>query len=438
MIREELGTSYSTDSTAELLRPVPRARLPDLRPSRGIRKEESSTSTGPSSSYSTNVTSSSYSGPTHSREQGRVDGAPPTMEGTPLSITTLEDTTDVGGEGTSPPLNSQGRTTTHPSQAPEMGTPPVFVPSRETTPTPSPPCTPPRQKVLRPPLHHSTPHTSTRSRVFTNDVLPPPDETITSQTAVKRQAEVSFSKRLVNYLNDWMISCPLQSPPRTTHSPPTPKPSLPSTSRDYYYTELTHPPRLERGGLEREPVRVTRGAHTAPEGVSRPGDPGDEDRLAVERERELGRLGQSPRLHHVTTSKVSSATQTGHSQLSDGSDEETTLRPTTTPDRPPHDGPKVHFSSSTRLREQERRRHAHVGHPGDVGEEKNGELRQRLDLESRIARTRASVLSTLYQNYLRELKESSRESRPRAGRPQRAKVHCPVLVWLSLLTRRYM
>lgn len=208
VIREELGTGYSTDSTAELLCPVPRARLPDLRPSRGAGRDESSSITGPSSpSHSSHMPSSSHSdrvdrGECRLSGHGRECGHRPTHEGTPLSITTLEDTTDTQGETSpTPPPANQRLAFTPPLHILEMGKPPLHLPSHQPPPSsPTVPSTPPRHKTLRPPLHQSTPHVSTRSRVFGSNVPRPSGETVSLQEGDRGQAEVSLS-----------LSCPAMS-----------------------------------------------------------------------------------------------------------------------------------------------------------------------------------------------------------------------------------
>lgn len=155
VIREELGPSLSmaTDSTAELLRPVPRARVPRMARPPHTWWEDSSISsmTAPSSSLQTSSSGHDprrESTPASSDETGEVYvGRPPQLEITAL---TSSDTDTLDCQV----IRHQ---------------PPIVVPSSSPVERrPSPPSTPPHQRLHVSPLHHSTPHTSTRSRVFGN------------------------------------------------------------------------------------------------------------------------------------------------------------------------------------------------------------------------------------------------------------------------------
>ena len=182
VIKEELGTShsYSTDSTVELLRPVPRGRVPDVihergrvpgvtrekgtvthergRVAREPLREDSGSTTLPSSSLHTTNSSGREKDPS-------------------LTITSLDDTTDIGE--TPQPRHEHAamppsRTIT--SQTVERDKQPsILIPSGTSTSHPRLPQTPlHRQRLLTSPLHHSTPHTSTRSRVYERHPSPPP------------------------------------------------------------------------------------------------------------------------------------------------------------------------------------------------------------------------------------------------------------------------
>lgn len=153
VIQEELGTStsHTTGSTAELLRPVPRARLPweGERPRPPPQADSSSTTAGPPSTLHT---SSSYS------EVSRIVN---TLN--PKDDATLTSSNTDPGDPTvtakpKPSIVVPSGSSTEPSHSPAKSpSPPLHTP----------PLSPLHQhQLLSSPLHHSTPHVTTRSRVF--------------------------------------------------------------------------------------------------------------------------------------------------------------------------------------------------------------------------------------------------------------------------------
>lgn len=150
VIREELGpsSSRSTNSTAELLRPVPKARLPWERPCPPPPANSSSTTAGPPSTLHT---SSSYSEVGLTGDTHHLKNAP---------VASSSDCTKTGQ--TRPPLAvPSGELSRSPitSPPPPLHTPPVSPLHR---------C-----QLLSSPLHHSTPHLTTRSRIFRDRATKP-------------------------------------------------------------------------------------------------------------------------------------------------------------------------------------------------------------------------------------------------------------------------
>lgn len=185
VLREELGhSSHSTvtDSTAELLRPVPMARLPTGSDRTTMR-------------YTTQVHSQQREDPSMGTLQGNESSAtttnsqPPSLTISSLHSTSTEESRVISQVRETPP-NNAGISSTANDRLHERAAGsavltnvnakvPMVVPSGEssvgTTPSPTlhelhtPPQSP-RQghhghRQLSP-LHHSTPHTSTRSRLF--------------------------------------------------------------------------------------------------------------------------------------------------------------------------------------------------------------------------------------------------------------------------------
>ena len=154
VIREELGpsTSHSTNSTAELLRPVPRARLPWEGPRPPPPADSSSTTAGPPSTLHT---TSSYS------EVGLTGDAHHPKNATAASRGDRIKTSQAG-----PSVVIPSGSSTESSPSPISSPPP---------PLHTPPISPlHRRQLLSSPLHHSTPHLNTRSRIFRDKAGQPP------------------------------------------------------------------------------------------------------------------------------------------------------------------------------------------------------------------------------------------------------------------------
>ena len=153
VIREELGpsSSRSTNSTTELLRPVPRARLPWERPRPPPPANSSSTTAGPPSTLHT---SSSYSEVGLTADTHHLKNA---------TVASGGDCTKTGQ--TRLPVAVPSGSSTELSRSPITSPPP---------PLHTPPVSPlHRRQLLSSPLHHSTPHLTTRSRIFRDRATKP-------------------------------------------------------------------------------------------------------------------------------------------------------------------------------------------------------------------------------------------------------------------------
>lgn len=183
VLREELGHSSRsavTDSTTELVKPVPAARLPTrlLTTVPATRQEQTRRDVWCSGENYSVVSQSNESSATNSKpasltisslhttsteeESGYHERAIPQARGAPQDAVTADGTNRQQDKA-----DASSRVTG--AKAPILGFVPLSGESSVGT-TPSPKlCTPPqspRQHHSISPLHHSTPHTSTRSRLF--------------------------------------------------------------------------------------------------------------------------------------------------------------------------------------------------------------------------------------------------------------------------------
>lgn len=230
-------------------------------------------------------------------------------------------------------------------------------------------------------------------------------------------------------------------------------PNLPATEE--YYTELTHPPRLERAGhptpAHFHPAQPV--AHSAPEVLGKPQDKekskgdirikptsgrttGTSDHSPVLRpppsaegravDQSAGRPTRvstavqtdtpPPEMHELPSAQDTSKDREEQSQTYSPSPEtsaiitpsiSSSVAQTTLP-------PRVHLSASTEWQERPRN-FGFVSTADQTSSRGVGDLtsvQRQLELDSRAAQTRASVLATLYQNYLRELKSSKPTGTP--------------------------
>ena len=207
MIHEELGPSPSapsySDSTASLLRSVPRARAPPL--ARAPRWGDSATSADLSSSLPTN---SSCDDRGHLATVGSRGRRLPALglraRDSVLSSSTSSDPARGLRGAQRPEIQSvrAGVSVTVVDEVPATSGPPIVIPSgssaepSSSAPSHTPPSTPPshQHESLHPPLHHSTPHTSTRSRVFTEQ----PPHVAQAGCSGQEQRELQRSSKLVS------------------------------------------------------------------------------------------------------------------------------------------------------------------------------------------------------------------------------------------------
>ena len=220
-------------------------------------------------------------------------------------------------------------------------------------------------------------------------------------------------------------------------------PDLPAVEE--YYTELTHPPRLERAGhpacSHLRPAQPV--PHSAPEVLGKPHDKED-GRGGIRIEPSIGgargtsdhspvlrpppsaggrAVDQSPaRPDRVSTAVQTDTpspecpsvqdTGTGRGQPSQAASA-TITPPLSSPVTQTTLPPRVHFSASTEWQDHSRRDFVSTTNQSSCSEV--GDLTsvpRQLELDSRAAQTRVSVLATLYQNYLLELKASKPRGTP--------------------------
>ena len=437
VLREELGhSSHSavTDSTTELMRPVPAARLPTGLIKTATTKEVQTFTEFQCSGESSSVVS-------RSNESTAVNLPPPSLTISSLQTTSTEEgsylqgVTSQAGEmpqdGASTAANTNRlQEEAAPSSAVTETRAPIstFVPSGEssigTTPSPKQLHTPPRspqQHHSLSPLHHSTPHTSTRSRLF-------PFSSSTS-TAISSH------------------SCSHSHPLATV----TPSVTVSNKHREHTDTHST------RDGEEgRVHKKITRSADLTDESTLVPESPPTQhayprlipdltitDLHTTTMSSEGG--GACSDAAHGRELKQANAYQSS-SEDSESTNSETpphskqpspqrVAQPSLTVSRTPLPrgttaAQKVRFSQSTEQRE--RTRHgcslsaSSSKHPScEVGDLSSIQLK--LGRGDRMAQSRASVLATLYQNYLKTAqpatltanktsttKSSSSKSKPRS------------------------
>lgn len=242
-----------------------------------------------------------------------------------------------------------------------------------------------------------------------------------------------------------MLNCDVSDIPQLS------TPNLPAIEE--YYTELTHPPRLERAGhptrAHLHPAQPV--AHSAPEVWGKPqekekskGDirikptsggirgtsdhspvlrpPPSAERRAVDqssgRPTRVSTAVQTdtppPEMHECPSAQDTSKDREEQSQTYSPSPETSaTITPsisssvaqTTLP-------PRVHLSASTEWHGCPRSFGSTADQTSSRGVGDLTSVQRQLELDSHAAQTRASVLATLYQNYLRELKSSKPTGTP--------------------------
>lgn len=368
LIREELG---STDSTADLLRPVPRPRLPFL---------------------------------SHFSSQNSSSLTPPQPSPTPsLTITSLTSNSVTSEQPGTVVLEREGERPRPPHHGDR---------ERELAHSPpsSPPSTPPlsHRRLLSSPLHHSTPHTSTKSRVF-------PDHTQTVPPSLTSQP----------------LPRPLSFPLTTQLTP-----SFPLTSRPTPLSEAqaapTHPTRDLGNPLSAHLLSSAPPATERRESQQEGGGGGETDvasrfvqaTVATQTDEVVSGSQTCPQSTPSTASSsmplveqsppVSSPDQEtrtqdilepGHEHSSNSSQSSPS---SPTPKFPPG-GPRVHFSSPT------------TQHRSSL--EATPSLERSLEVGRRAAEVRAELLASLYQHYLRELRSSQPSEGKGKGRAAVGRTH---------------
>ena len=382
VLREELcRSSHSavTDSTSELLKPVPVATLPT-----GVLTTTTDRHPHGQKEHRDNL----LNGSVQNGESSSATSQPPS-----LTISTLHSTSTEGSSCHYHGALSEARDTMAAGQAKTAVDSKInFVPSGEssigTTPSPNlhtPPRSPRQQRQLSP-LHHSTPHSSTRSRLF-------PFSTSTS-TAISSSSSHPLGIAMVTpSVTTYQRRAPQvdtvaegSSTAYQPHSKQSPPPSNLTTEDSTLLPESSPSPSRSRHAA---PELTITDLHTTTMSSGREVDTrhtysDDSDSTADSETPPPSRQGyQATKSDRMYTPPATSRALSAAAQ-------------------------KVRFSHSTEKRE----RAMHSGsslttsssdQPSfEVGDVTSIEMK--LGLDAQVAKSRASVLATLYQNYLSDLK----------------------------------
>ena len=337
LIREELG---STDSTADLLQPVPRARLPHL---------------------------------SHFLSRNSSSLTPPHPSPTPsLTITSLTSSSVTSEQPGTVVLGREGESSGRPHQG--DGGREDLAPS----PPSSPPSTPPlsHRRLLSSPLHHSTPHTSTKSRVFpthTQTVPPslasqPPPRPPSFPLTESQAAPSHPTHGLGNPLSAHLL---LPAPPATER-----RESQQEGGGGGRGGGTSTVSRLVQAAVATQTDEVVSGSQSCPQSTP---STAPSTMPLVEQSPPVSTPDQVTRTQDIL--------EPGHEHSSNSS--QSSGSPT--PKFPPG-GPRVHFSSPTTQHRSSK--------------EATPSLERSLEVGRRAAEVRGELLASLYQRYLRELRAS--------------------------------
>ena len=379
VLREELcRSSHSavTDSTTELLKPVPVATLPT-----GVLTTTDRHPHG-QKEHRDNLSNVSLQ---KNEESSSATSQPPS-----LTISTLHSTSTEASSchyHGAPPSEAMAAGQAKTAIDSKMN----FVPSGEssigTTPSPklhTPPQSPRQQRQLSP-LHHSTPHSSTRSRLF-------PFSTSTS-TAISSSSSHPLGIAMV-------------TPSVTTHQRRAPQVDTVAEGSSKVYqphSKQSPPPSNltteDSTLLPESSPSPSRSRHAAPE------------LTITDLHTTTMSSGREVDTHHSysddSDSTTDSETPPPSRQGYQATKSDLMYTPPTT-SRASSAAQKVRFSHSTDQRERARHSGSSLttsssDQPSfEVGDVTSIELK--LGLDAQVAKSRASVLATLYQNYLSDLK----------------------------------
>ena len=387
VLREELDrSSHSTvtDSTTELLRPVPVARLPPSIVNTAAKHKNAHVppqiphksrggSAATSSNESSVATNSQHPSLTISSLQST------STEGSTYEQRMISHVREMAARG-SASQRDDGSTT--------MGgkTATLFIPSGDssigTTPSPklhTPPQSP-RQHHTLSPLHHSTPHTSTRSRLFPSSTSTTISSTLTHPLGT---ASVTPSVTVARQHRAAVIA---------TRSLPTQEQSSLLASEESTLVPQSSPSPSGRSRLVEDLTITDLHTTTMSSGGGGTDRPAGADNAGLSEE------------SYSTSSETPPPTE---SRLPRTTHAVCTCTPPSS--RAATAAQKVRFSQSTEQRE--RARHE-SGLSSGLSEQSGVEvgnlssIQCKLGLDAQAAQSRANVLATLYQNYLSELKTS--------------------------------
>lgn len=387
VLREELcRSSHSavTDSTTELLKPVPVATLPT-----GVLTTTDRHPHG-QKEHKDNLSNDSLH---KNDESSSATSQPPS-----LTISTLHSTSTEGSSchyhGAPPSEARDTMAAGHVKTAVDSKM--NFVPSGEssigTTPSPNlhtPPQSPQQQHQLSP-LHHSTPHSSTRSRLF-----PFSTSTCTS-TAISSSSSHPLGIAMV-------------TPSVTTHQRRAPQVDTVAESSSKVYqphSEQSPPPSNltteDSTLLPESSPSPSRSRHAAPELTIT-----DLHTTTMSSGREVEQVDTRHSYSDDSDSTTDSETPPPSRQGYQATMSVSTHTPPTI-SRASSAAQKVRFSHSTEQRE--RARHSGSSLTTSLSDQPSFEvgdvtsIEMKLGLDAQVAKSRASVLATLYQNYLSDLK----------------------------------
>ena len=418
VLREELGhSSHSnvTDSTTELLMPVPAARLPS-----GVLKPTARhTQVHPPHTQLQHKDASSSE--SQSNETSTINSQPPSLtisslhststEGSSYDRRVLSQVSETRQDAASLTAAGRDREAAVNAKVNEAKASPLFIPSGEssigTTPSPNlhtPPQSPQQRRQLSP-LHHSTPHTSTRSRLF--PLSSSMSATATASTSCSHPLGVATVTPSVTVARQHTRA---ESGVRSSDKER--EKSLPHVERSALSTVTTDESTLVPGSSP-SPPRCSRQLPPPELSVT---DLQSNTMSSVGGGRDGGVAGEQGGVHHGCSLDDSD---------SSGSETPPPLRERRSPQtahpictctspssRATTAAQKVRFSQSTEQRDRARNTTDFytTKQLDQSGWEVGGPSSTQLQLSCNAwdAQTRASILATLYQNYVKEMKTAAR------------------------------